>query len=80
MMEVDPLKLETFYSSYPMFATNLTTSGEHKVTISRKLKNTQFKPFEHKFIVSCILQRPILNFFKKMSSISEFHIKKPINT
>lgn len=45
-----------------MFATNLTTGGEHKVTISIKLKNTQIKPFKRKFIVCCIIQHSIQNF------------------
>ena len=73
MMEVDPLKLETFYSSDPIFATNLTTGGEHKVTKSRKLKNTQFKPFKHKFIVSCILQHPIQYFLKNVLNFRVSH-------
>lgn len=62
MKEVDPLKLETFYLCYSMFATNLTTGGEHKVTISIKLKNTQFKPFKRNCIVCCILCCPIRSF------------------
>lgn len=79
MMEVDPLKLENFFlfNAIQCLPQTLPQAVNIKLLISIKLKNTQFKPFKRKFIVSSIIQHPIQNFTNMSKNFESFNIGKP---